>query len=221
MLTTLRSRPASKAAALGIAAVLLGGGVAAATGNLPTPAQEAMARVAAEIGINMSNGDDELPEEAAAGQATAAANQAFAEVLADNAQLFAEEVQETIGEYTTALEVWTDCIADNASGHGSTQSNPGTRTGGEFDPTAGCEEKPVLLIPDPAVFGLADPEDVGPPSDLPVGPPSDVPVGPPSDVPVGPPSDVPVGPPSDVPLGPPSDAPLGPPSDVGPPSDLP
>ena len=181
MLTTLRSRLGSKAAALGIAAVLLGGGVAAAaTGNLPTPAQEAMARVAAQIGINVSNGDDELPEEAAA---TAAANQAFAAVLADNAQLFAEEVQETIGEYTTVLEVWTDCIADNASGRGSTQSNPGTRTEGEFDPTAGCEEKPVLLIPDPAVFGLADPEDVGPPSDLPLGPPSDLPVGPPSDLP--------------------------------------
>ncbi len=189
MLTTLRSRLASKAAALGIAAVLLGGGIAAATGNLPTPAQEAMARVAAQIGINVSNGDDELPEEAAAGQATAAANQAFAEVLADNAQLFAEEVQETIGEYTTALEVWTDCIADNTSGRGSTQSNPGTRTEGEFDPTAGCGDKPVLLIPDPAVFGLADPEDVGPPSDVPLGPPSDVPLGPPEDV--GPPSDLP------------------------------
>ena len=191
MLTTLRGRLASKAAALGLAAVLIGGGVAAATGNLPGPAQEAMARVAAQIGINMSNGDDELPEEAAAGQATAAANQAFAEEMADNAQLFAEEGQETIAEYTTVLGVWTDCVADNASGRGSTQSVPETRTGGEFDPTAGCEEKPVLVIPDPADFGLADPVDVGPPSDVPVGPPSDVPVGPPSDVPVGPPLDLP------------------------------
>ena len=207
MLTTLRSRLASKAAAVGIAAVLLGGGVAAATGNLPTPAQEAMARVAAQIGINMSNGDGELPEEAAAGQATAAANQAFAEEMADNAQLFAEEVQETIGEYTTVLGVWTDCVADNASGRGSTQSVPETRTGGEFDPTAGCEEKPVLVIPDPADFGLADPVDVGPPSDVPLGPPSDVPLGPPSDVPLGPPSDVPVGPPLDLPVGPPLDLP--------------
>ena len=226
MLTTLRSRLASKAAAVGIAAVLLGGGVAAATGNLPTPAQEAMARVAAQIGINMSNGDGELPEEAAAGQATAAANQAFAEEMAGNAQMFAEAVEGTIGVYTTALGTWTDCIAEKAS---ERESNPETRTGGEFDLTAQCGGKPVLLIPDPTVFGLADPVDVGPPSDVPLGPPSDVPVGPPSDVPVGPPSDLPVGPPLDLPLGPPedvgspSDVPVGPPLDlpVGPPLDLP
>jgi len=211
MLTTLRSRLASKTAVLGLAAVLLGGGVAvAATDNLPAPAQEAMARVAAQIGINISNGDGELPEEAVAGQATADTNQAFAEEnqefaeqMAANAQMFAGAVEETIVGYTTVLDVWTGCVAEEGSERGSTQSDSGTRTEEEFDLTAECGEKPVLVIPDPAGFGLADPEDGGPPSDVPLGPPEDV------------------GSSSDVPVGPPSDVPLGPPEGVGPPSDLP
>jgi hypothetical protein len=209
--STFRTRLATRATAVGVATVLLGAGVAAAaTGNLPAPAQEAVAGVASQLGINMPNAADELPEQAAAGQATAAANQTFAEEIASSAQEFTDAVQETVGEYTTALDAWTDCVADNASERGSTQSNADTRTEGEFDPTEGCGEKPVLVVPNPADFGLGAtgnrPEEAGPPPDVPQGPPEEA--GPPADVPQGPPEEA--GPPPDVPEGPPEEA--GPPS---------
>ncbi len=187
----VRSRLADKAVAVGLITALLFGGVAAAaTGNLPNPIQHTVAGLAAQVGLDLPSG----PEEAAAGQATAAENQAFAEEMAANAERFAEEVQQTVGEYTTALDAWTGCVAENASSRSDTQSDPSTRTDEEFDPTEGCDEKPTLMVPDPADFGLSQPgagENAGPPEGTPVGPPEGTPGGPPEGTPGGPPADLP------------------------------
>jgi len=184
-----KRRLVTKAAVVGLAAVLMGGGIAsAAAGNLPGPAQEALANLAARVGIELPNPARELPEEAGAEQAIADANQPEAADMATNAGLFTTAVQETIAEYTSALNAWTACVAGNASERGTTQRDPVTRTDGPFDPTAGCDPKPQLDVPDPADLGPTGPEDGAgaaeedsPPADHPNGPPQDG--GPPAGLP--------------------------------------
>jgi hypothetical protein len=64
--TARKRRLVARAAAIGLIAALMGGGVAsAATGNLPGAAQEVVADMAASIGIDLPSRDD-LPGKAAA-----------------------------------------------------------------------------------------------------------------------------------------------------------
>ena len=185
--TARRRRLVTKAAVVGLAAVLMGGSIAgAATGSLPAPAQAAIAGMAAHIGIDIPSRDDDLPAPAATGQSIAAANQASAEEMAGNID-FAKAVQDAISRYKTALGAWTDCVAGTASGRGSSRGKPDTSTEDEFDPAEGCGERPTLVIPRPADFGPGSAEDSGPPEGA--GPPADHSNGPPPDG--GPPAGLP------------------------------
>ncbi|MPZ54070.1 MAG: hypothetical protein GEU79_15285 [Acidimicrobiia bacterium] len=221
MMTRLRTRVASKVAVASIATLLLGGSVAAAaTGNLPQPAQQAFANMGALFGIEMSA----APEDPG-GDAPGEAN-------SDAAHSFSESVREAVDEYRSALTEWTDCVSENAASRGDTQNDPETRTEGPFDPTEGCDPKPILDIPEPDM-----PAETGPPETVPgdTAPPDTVPptTGPPDTVPptTGPPDTVPptTGPPDTVPptTGPPDTVPptTGPPDtvpgDTGPPDTVP
>ncbi len=189
-----RRRLLTKAAVVGLAAVLMGGGIAsAATGNLPAPAQEALANLAARLGIELPNPARPLPH--VAGPTTADVKPEAA-VQAANAGVFTTAVQETIDEYTSALKAWAACVASNASERGTTQRGSATRTAGPFDPTAGCDPKPQLDVPNPVDFDLTETgtgaggaEEDSQPADHPNGPPADNPNGPPPDT--GPPAGLP------------------------------
>ena len=198
-----KRRLVAKAGAFGLAAVLMGGSVAsAATGNLPGSAQEAMADLAAQIGIDLPRSAREIPDKAVATQAI----------------VFTTPVPAI--EFMSALKAWNACVAGNASERGTTQRDPETRVEGPFDPTAGCDPKPELDAGESTDFaptgpksgpgaseGAGPPAGTGPPAEP--GPPPDA--GPPPGV--GPPADS--GPPPDA--GPPADS--GPPADAGPPAD--
>ena len=197
----VRRALATKAAAVVFATLLLGGGVAAAaSGSLPAPVQQAVARVAAQVGIQIPGPvvdpvDADLPDPGAAGEQITVEPQQVPELLgeerAELAQAYTEAVQEVVAEYTEALDSWAACVAANAAARGETQRDEETRTEGAFDPTEGCDPRPTLSVPDPVEFGLGGspavvtgqgrPEDAGPPEG--VGPPEEV--GPPEGV--GPP----------------------------------
>jgi hypothetical protein len=165
MFTTLKRRLATRAAAVSMATLLLGAAVAgAATGNFP--GQDAVSNAFAQAGIDIANLDGDLPDPAGAGQDTAAENKAAAEEMAANAEAFTSAVAETIDQYTAALDEWTTCVGENAASRGTTQSDEATRSEDPFDPTEGCDPRPVLVIPDPADFGLTGPDGEGKPEDV-------------------------------------------------------
>lgn len=113
MLKRALDRIRGKALTLGVATVLVGGGIAAAATDI------------------------------------AATNQEAAEEKAAAAEAHSEDVGEAIATYTGQLDEWTSCVAENAASRGDTQSDPETRSDEPFDPKDGCEDKPVLELPEP------------------------------------------------------------------------
>lgn len=123
--------------------VVLGGAVAAASvGGLhaadvvDVPGLPRNDPPAVEEHDGEAKGDEELPEEAVAGQQTA------------------EEKKAAAKAYTDAVREWTDCVSQNAADRGDTQSDESTRTTEAFDPREGCEPRPQ-----PENFGLTEAPD--------------------------------------------------------------
>lgn len=209
--TPVRRVLATKAAAVVFATLLLGSGVAAAaSGSLPAPVQQAVARVAAQVGIQIPGlavdaVDADLPDPEPAGHEPDGDGHDLGESRAAMAEAYTDAVRQVVLDYKSALEEWTACVAANAAGRGETQSDESTRTEGAFDPTQGCDPRPELTVPDPVEFGLGGPPDEVPGRGRPDG------VGAPEGVITGGPPESP-GPPDDVGL---PDG-VGPPAEVGP-----
>lgn len=116
------------------ALVLATAGGAAAAGGLPDPLQSAVASALDKAGISIPNpsserfGGEAVPQQAQAGQATAAGKHAAAL------------------DYADAVEAWTACVSSAASAQGETSG------GREFNPMDACGPHPNA-----ADFGLTAP----------------------------------------------------------------
>lgn len=86
---------------------------------------------AQEDETNDVESEDEIGSGEAEGEANAAAAEEHVNALEAERQAFLDQ-----------LDTWTTCVAENASARGDTQSDPATRTEGEFDPTTACGAKP-------------------------------------------------------------------------------
>jgi hypothetical protein len=121
-----------------VALAAVGGGAAAATGNLPDPIQSAVAHAAEQVGIDLPDPDD----------ATAPAAPGDENGPAD----VAVEQQERVDAYTAAVDEWTACVQEKA---------PNPDREGPFDPVTECGDKPH-----PSDFDLPG-NRVGPPEEPP------------------------------------------------------
>jgi hypothetical protein len=149
MLRRLFSRLTSLAT---VAVVLLIGVGVALSGNLPSGAQDAVAETAGAFGFD-------VPTSGEQGQGGAQDALVDTQDAAPRSDDHVQAVHETIGDYATALDAWTTCVAEAAASRGSLQSDPETRAEGErFDPKAECDPKPKLNLPRPTNDGFDGPQ---------------------------------------------------------------
>ncbi len=130
-----RRLPVGRAAAAAlVGTVLVAGSALAATGHLPSPAQNAVADAAKVVGISIPSPHGHGKANGDAGKARAAGNKARAK------------------EFTDAKKNWTECVASMAREH----KGPGA-----FDPVAECGPKPSSEEFGPAPSGPSGPSDNG------------------------------------------------------------
>jgi hypothetical protein len=134
-----------------VAVVLLIGVGVALSGNLPSGVQDAVAEAAGAFGVDVPTAGEQ-------GQGGAQDAPRNAREAAPRSDDHVQVVYETVGDYTTALDAWTTCVAGAAASRGSLQSDPETRVVGEkIDPTAECDPKPKLNLPRPTNDGFDGP----------------------------------------------------------------
>jgi hypothetical protein len=135
-----------------VAVVLLIGVGVALSGNLPSGVQDAVAETAGAVGLD-------VPTSSQHGQRNSHDTLTDTQDAAPRSDDRVQVVQDTIDDYTKALDAWTTCVAEAAASRGSLQSDPETRVEGEkFDPTAECDPKPRLNLPRPTNDGFDGPQ---------------------------------------------------------------
>jgi hypothetical protein len=166
----------------------LGTGAAAAlAGDLPEPAQDAVARAADQVGFELPaswRADDAGPPEGT--DAGADGDEVPDPAVEPESQGKGAEISE--------LATTTELTGVDKGAAISDLASDGHSRAGEGGPPAETPVGPPEGAP---------PEGAG----TPAGPPAGVPVGPPAETPAGPPANTPVGPPVDPPAGAPVDPP--------------
>lgn len=164
---------------ISLALMLVGAGVASAAPGSSLVASIEAAQAEFEAGdadggtLEGDEGDESEAGEAGDDSAFELGDDAneIAKQNAAEAQAFTDTVKETVATHVEAIKAWTSCLATNASARGEVEGDPAEA--GAFDPTEGCDDRPVLDMPHPRDFITAgdgaDDDGNGPPDGVPFG----------------------------------------------------